>query len=186
VPSSERPNPSRTTGRVVLVAASLIAVVAAAPPATAQNPLANGGAQRSPGCLPRATRTRESCDPKQVVVRTEKEVAFPLELAPLNPVQCAVVIDIAYTQRGTAVGVEGTIANNVCGASSGAYKLVVSVRTETSGLQRLEFFESWQRQDDQPVKFSGTYEIGENVDVVRVRPVQLRCTCADADGPRVE
>lgn len=176
------PNLSRTTGRAVLVSAFLIAV--AAPSATAQNPLANNGAQRSPGCLPRATRTRESCDPKQVVVRADKEVEFPLELEPLKLVQCAVVIDIAYTQRDTAVGVEGTIANSVCGASSGDYKLVVSIRNETSGLQRLEFFESWTRQDDQPVKFSGTYAIGENVDVVRVRPVQLRCACADA--PKVE
>ena len=172
------PNLSRTTGRAVLVSAFLIAV--AAPSATAQNPLANNGAQRSPGCLPRATRTRASCDPQQVVLRTDNEVEFPLELEPLKLVQCAVVIDIAYTQRNTAVGVEGMIANSVCGASSGDYKLVVSIRNETSGLQRLEFFESWTRQDDQPVKFSGTYAIGENVDVVRVRPVQLRCACADA------
>jgi hypothetical protein len=47
-------------------------------------------------------------------------------------------------------------------------------------MQLLEFFESWQRQDDQPVKFSATYPIGENVDLLRVRPTQSRCTCADA------
>ena len=170
---------SRTTGRInaLRVAAFLIAV--AAPLATAQNPMSQGGAQRSPGCLPRATRVRESCDPKQVVVRSEKEVEFSLELPPMKVVQCAATIEVAYTQRDSAVGVEGMIENNVCGASSGDYKLVVSVRNENRELQTLEFFESWQRQDDQPVKFSGAYPIGENVDLLRVRPVQLRCTCAD-------
>ena len=183
--SNERPKLSRTPGRInaVRVVAFLIAV--AAPLATAQNPLSNERSpQRSPGCLPRATRTGPSCDPKQVVVRTETEVEFSLELPPMKIVQCAATIEVAYTQRDSTVGVEGTIAHNVCGASSGDYKLVVSVRNENSELQTLEFLESWQRQDDQPVKFSAAYPIGENVDLVRVRSVQLRCTCADV--PKVE
>jgi hypothetical protein len=99
-------------------------------------------------------------------------------------VQCAATVEVTYTQRDSVVGVEGTIANNVCGASSGDYKLLVSVRNEGRELQTLEFFESWQRQDDQPVKISGSYPIGQNVELVRVRPVQLRCTCADV--PKVE
>lgn len=166
----------------VRVVAFLIAL--GAPLATAQNPLSQGGAQRSAGCLPRATRATETCDPKEVVIRTEKEIQFSLELPPLQVVQCAATIEVAYTQRDTSVGVEGTLENSVCAASSGDYKLVVSVRNEHRELQTLEFFESWQRQDDQPVKFSGAYPIGENVELVRVRPVQLRCTCAEA--PRGE
>jgi hypothetical protein len=122
---------------------------------------------------------RESCDPKQVVVRSQQEVEFSLELPPLKGVQCAATIEVAYTQRDSTVGVEGTIANNVCGASTGDYKLVVSVRDTNRDLQTLEFLESWQREDDQPVRFSGAYPIGDNVELVRVRPVQLRCTCAD-------
>ncbi len=141
------------------VVALLIAV--AAPLATAQNPPSQQG-----------------------VFRTEKEVEFSLELPPTKIVQCAATIDVSYTQRDSTVGVEGTIAHTVCGASSGDYKLVVSVRNENRELQTLEFLESWQRQDDQPVKFSGAYPIGENVDLVRVRPVLLRCTCADV--PTVE
>ena len=66
----------------------------------------------------------------------------------------------------------------MCAASSGEYKLVVSVRGN-HGLQTLEFVESWQRQDDQPVKFSAAYPIGADVDLVRVRAVQRKCTCAD-------
>ena len=33
-------------------------------------------------------------------------------------------------------------------------------------------------QDDQTVKFAGTYPLGDNVELLRVRPLQLRCTCA--------
>ena len=168
----------------VRVVAFLIAV--AAPLAAAQNPLPNERSpQRSSNCLPRATRAKPSCDPKQVVVRLpEHEIDASVEFAPLKGVQCAATIEVAYTQRDSTVGVEGTIAHNTCAASSGDYKVVVSVRGENRELQTLEFFESWQRQDEQPVKFSATYPIGENVDVVRVRTVQLRCTCADA--PKAE
>lgn len=167
-----------TVGRInaVRVGAVLIAVVA--PLATAQNPLP--GAQRSPGCLPRATRVGPTCDPKQVVVRLpEHEIDTSVELPALKGVQCAATIEVAYTQRDSNVGVEGTIAHNTCAASSGDYKLVVSVRDRNRELQTLEFFESWQREDNQPVKFSGVYPIGENVELVRVRTVQSRCTCAD-------
>ena len=119
-----------------------------------------------------------------MVIRTEKEIQFPLELSPMKIVQCAVTIEVAYTQRDTSVGVEGTVANGVCGASSGDYKLVVILRNENGEMQTLEFIESWQREDNQPLKFSGAYPIGENVEVVRVRPVQLRCSCADV--PKIE
>jgi hypothetical protein len=166
----------------VRVVVFLIAVIA--PLATAQNPLSQGGAQRSPGCLPRATRTRPSCDPKRTVIRAESEVGFPLDLPPMRVVQCAAIIEVAYTQRDSVVGVEGTIAHNVCGASSGDFNLVVSVRNANRELHTVEFFESWQRQDDQPVTFSGLYRIGENADVVRVRTVQLRCACTDV--PKAE
>jgi hypothetical protein len=168
-----------TAGLINGVRLVVLLVALAAPLATAQNPLSQGAATQSPGCLPRATRTRPSCDPKQVVVRTEREVEFSLEAPPTKIVQCAATIEVAYTQRNSTVGVEGTIAHNLCGASSGDYKLVVSIRKENRELQTLEFFESWQRQDENVVKFSAAYPIGENVDLVRMRAVQLRCACAD-------
>ena len=171
--------PDKQVPRTAIVIAFVIAV--AAPLATAQNPLSTEkGITHSPDCLPRATRTRESCDLRQVVVRLpEHEIDASVEFPGLKGVQCAATIEVAYTQRDIDVGVEGTIAHNTCGASSGDYKLVVSVRDQNGELKTLEFLESWQRQDGQPVKFSGIYPIGENVDVVRVRTVQLRCTCAD-------
>ena len=75
------------------------------------------------------------------------------------------------------VNVEGTIENKDCGASQGEYKLAVRIKDENRELKSLEFFESWQRQDSEPVRFVAVYSIGENVDLVSVRSVQLGCTC---------
>lgn len=154
-------------------------IVVTAPLATGQNSVSSSGAEQSAGCLPRASRAKKSCDPTQIVVRSENEIKFSLELPPRETAQCAVSVEVSYTQRGAAVSVEGSIENKDCGASSGEYDLVISVRDESRELKTLEFSESWQRQDDQSVKFSGVYPIGENVDLVRVRPVRLRCTCTD-------
>src|SRR5262245_56086310 len=170
-----------TATRHLGVARLLLCVVALpAPLATAQSPVSTDHSpQRSADCLPRASRAKESCDPNQVVIRIEKELTVPLDLPPTKLVQCAAGIELAYTQRDTAVSVEGTLQNKDCAASSGAYTVAISIRNEKDELTTVEFPESWQRQDDQPVKVIGTYPIGENVDVVRVRPVRLRCTCAD-------
>ena len=85
--SSERPKLSRTTARIKALCVVAFLVAAAAPLATAQNPLSNERSiHRSPDCLPRATRMRPSCDPKEVVVRVEKELEVSLELPPLKVV----------------------------------------------------------------------------------------------------
>jgi hypothetical protein len=137
---------------------------------------------RSPGCIPHASRAKESCDPAEVVVRIEKEIAVSIELPPAKLEQCAPTIELAYTQRDTVVSVEGALENKDCAASGGDYTLAVTIRNESNELTTVEFPERWQRQDDQPVKFTGTYPIGGNVDVVRVRPVRVRCMCADPPG----
>lgn len=154
-------------------------ILTAIPDASGQNPLAHSGTQRSPGCLPRGTRTRESCDPKQVVVQSEGELEVLLELPPRLLAQCEATIEIAYTQRGSDVGVEGEIENEDCGASNGDYELLVSIRNASGEVKTLEFFESWRRQDDELVSFSRAYPIGENVDLLRVRAARLRCNCAE-------
>jgi hypothetical protein len=56
----------------------------------------------------------------------------------------------------------------------------VRVRDETGEVKTLDFLGSWQRDDDEAVKFGGDYPIGKNVDLVEVRAVQVRCTCAAA------
>ena len=149
------------------------------PQVTAQNPLPPRGAERSPDCLPRASRATIHCDPIEVVVHTEKEVTFSLEIPSPKTVHCAAITEIEYTQRDTIVSVEGRIVNTDCAASKGEYRLTVRIRDENRELKTLEFLESWQRQDDQPVQFKGDYPIGENADVVSVRPSQLACACTE-------
>jgi len=160
----------------------ICAVAVSAPLATAQSPSTEQSISRSPGCIPRASRAKESCDSQEVVVRVEKEMTISIELPPPKLEQCAATIELSYTQRDTMVSVEGTLENKVCAASSGDYTLAVSIRNENQEVTTVEFPQAWQRQDDQPVKFAGTYPIGENVDLVRVRPVRVRCTCADPAG----
>jgi hypothetical protein len=157
----------------------LLLLAGVSPQVTAQNPISPTDAEQSAACLPHASRARASCDPTQVVVRTETEVLFSFELPAHKIAHCAATTEIEYTQRDTIVSVEGTIENTDCAASNGEYKLAVRIRDENRELRTLEFLGSWQRQDDQPVTFRGDYPIGANVDVVSVRPSQLACVCAD-------
>lgn len=91
---------------------------------------------------------------------------------------CAAIMELEYSQRNTIANVRGTIDNEDCAASSGDYKLAVKIRDANGELKTLEFPETWQRLDDQPVEFKGEYPIGENVDLVNVRTKQMHCTCA--------
>jgi hypothetical protein len=155
----------------------LLLLTSLAPLAPAQNPIAPRGAERSPDCLPSASRAKASCEPTQVVVHTEQEITFSLEIPAPKTSHCAASIELGYSQRDTVVNVEGTIENKDCGASQGEYKLAVRIRDENRELKTLEFFESWQRLDSEPVRFEGVHSIGENVDLVSVRSIQLSCTC---------
>lgn len=169
-----------TSGAVCALCALLS--VGVAPPAVAQG--ADRDAGRSADCLPSGSRARESCEPTTTVVTTESKISFSLEPPALNTTYCAVTIEIAYTQRDTVASVEGTIHNTDCAASSGEYKVLVVTRSEDSQLTTREFLDSWQRDDEQPVTFNNRYPIGENVDLIRVRAQQTRCTCAAApEGP---
>jgi hypothetical protein len=133
----------------------------------------------NPDCLSTGSRARAACEPTKTVIATETEVKFTVEVPPVKSAQCAATIEIEYTQRDSLVGVEGTIHHLDCGASNGEHRLTVSVRDENRELKTLAFVEAWQRKDDQPVKFSVEYQIGDNVDLVSVRTRQLRCTCGE-------
>jgi hypothetical protein len=169
----------RSTRHLDLVPfAALCVLMAPALQAGAQS--SDLGAGRSAACIPRASRAAPSCDPTTVTAETEKEVTFSLDLPPVKTLQCATTVEVEYTQRDTSVSVQGSLDHQDCAASSGEYRLTVSVRDASGELKRLEFAEPWQRSDDQPVAFKAEYPIGENVDLVSVRARQLRCTCAAA------
>jgi len=120
-----------------------------------------------------------SCE-QTLTLHSETPVSVTSTLDVPQKAYCAATYAIEYTQKNTKVGVEGVIENKGCAASSGEYKLLVRVRDETGEVKTLDFLGSWQRDDDQPVKFGGDYPIGNDVDLVNVRVTQVRCTCADA------
>jgi hypothetical protein len=113
-----------------------------------------------------------------VVIRHELELTTQFDGRVVQTRQCQAEVSLSYAQQNTVASVEGKIENTTCGASSG--NLVLSVRTANEGGEQStqEFSQTWMREDDQPVTFSAEYPIGENVDLVRVRALRLRCTCA--------
>ena len=163
--------------RVRLLALPVLTGLAAYAPA--QGPLPP---QSSASCLPSASRARESCEPTKVVVRTETQLSVTLELPPTQTASCAATVELEYSQRDTQASVEGTLDHQICAASSGEYRIDVRVRNEAGEIKTLEFVESWQRTDDQPVRISAQYPIGENVDLLNVRSRQLRCTCVEPNN----
>lgn len=117
---------------------------------------------------------------KTTTIRGETPVTVTTTLKALKGAYCAATYAVDYTQKNTQVGVAGVVENKDCAASSGEYKLLVRVRDAAGEAKSLDFLGSWQRDDDRPVKFGGDYPIGNDVDLVNVRVVQVRCTCADA------
>lgn len=120
-----------------------------------------------------------SCEQKSVR-RIDTPITVTSTLEVPQSAYCAATYAVEYIQKDTNVGVAGVIENKDCAASSGEYKLLVRVRDETGEAKTLDFLGSWQRDDEGPVKFGRDYPIGNNVDLVNVRVVQVRCTCADA------
>jgi len=94
---------------------------------------------------------------------------------------CQATILINYQQLNTVASVEGTVENTMCAASSGDFELAISLKDPDGGDPKvLEFTEKWQRSDNQAVKFSGNYPIGDNAELLRVRARKLHCTCTGA------
>lgn len=92
---------------------------------------------------------------------------------------CRARVRIDYSQRNTVANVTGTIDNDDCSASGGKYTVSVRVRDDDGEVQDIEHEELWQRDDDRTIEIGKDYYIGENVDLVRVRPRKVECICAD-------
>jgi hypothetical protein len=167
--------------RIRSVRRALLVALLALGPAAAQSTLDTIREDQAPNttlCMPRSTRAAAHCDPKQTVVRTEKQQTISLELPAPSTKYCAAAIEFEYTQRDTFVRVVSTINNADCAASSGEVEISVRVRDANLDVKKLDFTEPWQRSDDKPVSLSRDYPIGTNVDVLSVRGRSVRCGCA--------
>jgi hypothetical protein len=108
---------------------------------------------------------------------------FTVKLEPPKQKQyCNASNTIEYFQSDDIVSVSGEITNEQCGTSSGTYTMNIRYRDKNGELQELDFDESWQRDDNQTVKFKREYTIGEDVDLIRVRTRRMKCICAEIDS----
>ncbi len=128
-----------------------------------------------------AQRRERQRDREAEPVRIEQELKFQLEVPAMPSTQCDAVATSQYEQRNTIARLISSFAIADCTAASGTFTVTVRVRDDSGETKEpLEFSETYQRSDDQDVKFTKDYTIGENVELVSVRVRNLRCTCADA------
>ena len=127
--------------------------------------------------LSSASRTRASqCGEEEPTAEpVEKELTLTFDRPVLESAQCKATMNIEYLQIDTIARVTGVIGNEDCAASSGEYTIQARIRNESGETRKLDFTETWQRDDDQPVKVSAEYPIGENVELLRLRSSGLRC-----------
>ncbi len=111
------------------------------------------------------------------------DIRHTMKIEPKAPAEkrCEAQLTLTYFQKNTVAVVESELNNLDCGASGGEYAVLVRFRDENNALQSLEFPETWRRDDDQEVKSVKEYLIGDNVDLVSVRPRKLRCVCDKTD-----
>jgi hypothetical protein len=114
--------------------------------------------------------------PQFILVPKEPDVLVAPEVISVART-CGSEVNIVYEQRNTLARVEGTIESSSCPASHGEYSFVIAVRDENNERSTLEFTETWQRSDDEPISFVKEYPIGENVDLTRVSLRGLHCSC---------
>jgi hypothetical protein len=115
----------------------------------------------------------------KIEAHLEKRYTVDLELTPPVSRLCKSSVSIGFLQKNAIASVETTVQNSDCDASEGSYVMAIRIRDASGTSQELEFEETWQRDDALPIIGMQEYDIGDNVDLVRVRTKKLRCTCTD-------
>jgi len=124
---------------------------------------------------------RDCAAGETIVVRTEQELSFLLEVPQDDAPQCAATMQSEYDQRNTVARVTGTLSVANCPANSAAtYYVVARIKDESGEIKAIEFPETRQHGDGGDAPFTAEYPIGENVELVNVRIRDLKCTCAAA------
>ena len=175
-----------------LQAASLLALcfAFAASPVLAQRGVPNRGIQgrildngeEIAMCngTPGGSRMRPNCETQTETVEFEQELKLAFTLNTPPNLQCGATTTTEYQQMNTIARVTGTLEIRDCAAASGEFTVAVRTKDESGVEKPLEFFETWQRSDDQDVSFTNDYPIGDDVELVGVRLRGLTCTCAEA------
>jgi len=105
----------------------------------------------------------------------EQEIPTKMQLPEIQFNACQASITLQYHQWDTLARVESTVTNESCNATTGEYELLVNIVDENGASQNLPFSETWEQQDDAPVKISRDYPIGDNVTLKRIVAQGIRC-----------
>lgn len=165
-----------------------LALLGISPLTAAQDALEDERFSSTDGCrresASRLSASRECGEVRRdpIVVRAElpgQPIVVEMPAVVIN--DCEAIIKFEYTQRASIARVQGQIENTTCAASAGSF--VVSLRTSNDAFEQatVDHQETWQRTDDQPVTFSRDYEIGDDVDLIRVRTSKSMCKCATSE-----
>ena len=111
--------------------------------------------------------------------RIEKEYTVTLEAEAARD-YCQAKAEFEYWQANTQAHIEGAITNSECAASGGEYVVSVVYLDEEGTRQRSDHTETWSRDDAQPFRFEHDYEIGDNVDLIRVSARKVVCICTES------
>ena len=116
---------------------------------------------------------------KPVILEAETTMKQTIKLENLNQETrtCNAELSIGYLQYNDNARVDAVIENNDCAASAGEYMVNIDVYDFTHGMKSIEHLESWSRNDDEPFKSQILYEIGDNVELIKVQANGLKCLC---------
>ncbi len=106
----------------------------------------------------------------------EKKVPVKLEFGDRN---CAAQLQVEYYQKATVAHVKSTLSNEQCGASAGTYVIRIRYRPDEGEQGEVRYEESWSRTDSADIVLEKDYYVGDDLEVRRVSPADLKCTCAE-------
>ena len=119
--------------------------------------------------------------PQRMKIENRIETEYTVELTAESAKDyCHANAGFEYWQSNTVAHIEGEITNEDCAASGGDYVVSVVYRDEHGERQRRDHTETWSRVDKEPFSFAHDYEIGENVDLIRVSARKVVCICAES------
>ena len=137
---------------------------------------AQGHYEANPTPTTKISRSSEhKTKPKEFKVPVEVELEY-------KSAGCEAKLSLEYFQRGENAQVSSTLTNPQCGASFGSYTVQLRYRGDDGELQSRDYEETWKRGDDEPLKATRLYFIGDDVDLVRVKSRSLTCTCSGGDA----
>ncbi len=102
-----------------------------------------------------------------------------LEMTP-HKEYCRAEATVEYIQRDRLASVSGRIKSDDCDSAGGDYTVAVRVRDANGDLHNFEYVEAWQTDANTAFGFNKDYDIGPDVDLIRVRVRKVICVCTDA------